>query len=39
MVKAIAEQGGVKMPSFGGYMVYSILILLPVFALMNWLFL
>ncbi|MDR3234451.1 MAG: sodium:proton antiporter [Planctomycetaceae bacterium] len=31
MVKAIAEQGGVKMPSFFGYMVYSLIILLPIF--------
>ena len=33
MVKAIAEKSGVKMPSFFGYMVYSCLILLPLFAL------
>ena len=32
MVKAIAEQAGVRMPSFGGYMVYSGAILLPLFA-------
>jgi Na+/H+ antiporter NhaD/arsenite permease-like protein len=38
MVRAIAEKSGVKMPSFFGYMVYSCLILLPLFALMNWLF-
>ena len=31
MVKAIAEENGVKMPSFFGYMVYSGLILLPTF--------
>ena len=30
MVKAIAEQSGVKMPSFFGYMLYSCAILLPV---------
>jgi len=30
MVKSIAEKSGVKMPSFFGYMVYSILILLPL---------
>ena len=31
MVKAIAESSGVKMPSFFGYMVYSLGILLPLF--------
>jgi Na+/H+ antiporter NhaD/arsenite permease-like protein len=39
MVRAIAEKSGVKMPSFFGYMVYSCLILLPLFALMMWLYL
>ncbi|MBX3426533.1 MAG: sodium:proton antiporter [Pirellulales bacterium] len=39
MVKAIAEKSGVKMPSFFGYMAYSCCILLPILALMNWLFL
>ncbi len=38
MVKAIAEQNGIKMPGFFGYMVYSGLILLPVFALTTVLF-
>jgi Na+/H+ antiporter NhaD/arsenite permease-like protein len=38
MVRAIAEKSGVKMPSFFGYMLYSCLILLPLFALMIWLF-
>ncbi len=37
MVKAIAEEAGVKMPSFFGYMVWSTLILLPCFALVTWL--
>jgi len=31
MVKAIAEEAGVKMPSFFGYMLYSGAILLPLF--------
>ena len=31
MVKSIAEHAGVKMPSFGGYMVYSGAILIPIF--------
>jgi Na+/H+ antiporter NhaD/arsenite permease-like protein len=35
MVKSIAEQSGVKMPSFFGYMLYSILILAPIFILMT----
>ena len=38
MVKAIAEEAGVKMPSFFGYMIWSVLILLPCFALVTWLF-
>ncbi|MCC7086347.1 MAG: sodium:proton antiporter [Pirellulales bacterium] len=38
MVKAIAESSGVKMPSFFGYMVYSVAILLPLLVLMNLLF-
>lgn len=34
MVKAIAEERGVEMPSFFGYMIkYSIIILLPILAL------
>jgi Na+/H+ antiporter NhaD/arsenite permease-like protein len=36
MVKAIAEENGVKMPSFGGYLVWSALVLLPIFALGSW---
>ena len=36
MVKAIAEESGVKMPSFFGYMAYSAAFLLPVLVLMNW---
>ena len=39
MVKAIAEQDGVKMPSFFGYMVYSFLILLPLLVAITFLFL
>lgn len=31
MVKAIAEENGVKMPSFFGYMLYSVAILIPIF--------
>ncbi|MCA9450677.1 MAG: sodium:proton antiporter, partial [Candidatus Omnitrophica bacterium] len=39
MVKSIAEQAGVKMPSFFGYMVYSVAILIPVFVLVTLVFL
>jgi Na+/H+ antiporter NhaD/arsenite permease-like protein len=39
MVKSIAEQSGIKMPSFFGYMLYSICILIPLLILTNWLFL
>lgn len=35
MVKAIAEERGVKMPSFFGYMAWSGAILLPLFVLMT----
>ncbi len=38
MVKSIAEQSGVKMPSFFGYMVYSALILIPLFVLLTLVF-
>lgn len=35
MVKAIAEQAGVKMPSFFGYMGYSAVFLLPLFVIIT----
>jgi len=38
MVKAIAEEAGVRMPSFLGYMAWSCGILLPVFALITLIF-
>jgi Na+/H+ antiporter NhaD/arsenite permease-like protein len=38
MVKAIAEAGGVRMPSFFGYMAYAGGILIPIFALVGFLF-
>ena len=38
MVKTIAEQQGVKMPSFFGYMVYSIGILIPIFIAITFIF-
>jgi Na+/H+ antiporter NhaD/arsenite permease-like protein len=40
MVKSIAESSGVQCPSFFGYVLkYALPILLPLFALVSWLFL
>lgn len=40
MVKAIAEENGIKMPSFFGYMIkFSLIILLPVYILVQLIFL
>ena len=33
MVKSIADENGVRMPSFFGYLLWSLAILIPVFAL------
>ncbi|HVE51360.1 MAG TPA: sodium:proton antiporter [Casimicrobiaceae bacterium] len=38
MVKSICEERGIRMPSFFGYMIWSGLILLPLFALVTALF-
>lgn len=38
MVKAIAESRGLQMPSFFGYMLWSVCILLPIFVLMTFVF-
>jgi Na+/H+ antiporter NhaD/arsenite permease-like protein len=38
MVKAIAEENGVKMPSFFGYMLYSGGVLIPIFIVVTFLF-
>jgi Na+/H+ antiporter NhaD/arsenite permease-like protein len=38
MVKTIAEQEGVAMPSFFGYMVYSLIVLVPIFAALTFVF-
>ncbi len=35
MVKAIAEERGIPMPSFGGYMLWSAAVLLPLFGLVT----
>ena len=38
MVRAIAEENGIEMPSFFGYMVWSTLILIPVYISISMLF-
>ena len=38
MVKAIAEARGVPMPSFFGYLLWSGMVLVPLFLAANWLF-
>ena len=39
MVKAIAEQSGIRMPSFFGYMLWSVAILVPLFVVVTLVFL
>jgi Na+/H+ antiporter NhaD/arsenite permease-like protein len=36
MVKAIAEDRGIAMPSFFGYMAWSLAVLVPIFGIMTW---
>jgi len=38
MVKSIAEHNGVKMPSFGGYLLYSGAVLIPIFFMVTMIF-
>jgi Na+/H+ antiporter NhaD/arsenite permease-like protein len=38
MVKAIAEGAGIRMPSFFGYLAYSMVVLFPVFVLVTLIF-
>ncbi|HLN37101.1 MAG TPA: sodium:proton antiporter, partial [Xanthobacteraceae bacterium] len=38
MIYAIATERGVKMPSFFGYLVWSVVVLAPVFAALTYLF-
>ncbi len=38
MVKSISEQSDIKMPSFFGFMVYSVLILVPLFVITTFIF-
>jgi len=39
MVKSIAEQSGIRMPSFFGYMLYSVGVLIPLLLVVTYLFL
>jgi Na+/H+ antiporter NhaD/arsenite permease-like protein len=39
MIYAIASERGIKMPSFFGYLVWSVVVLVPVFAAVTFLFL
>jgi Na+/H+ antiporter NhaD/arsenite permease-like protein len=38
MVKAIAEERGIRMPSFFGYMGWSCAVLIPLFVVMTFIF-
>ena len=38
MVKAIAEESGIRMPSFFGYMLWSVVILVPVFVIVTFVY-
>lgn len=38
MVKAVAEDLGVRMPSFFGYVGWAVVVLVPLFVAMTWLF-
>jgi Na+/H+ antiporter NhaD/arsenite permease-like protein len=38
MVKRIADDAGVKMPTFFGYMAYSVGILVPLFVVITFIF-
>ena len=38
MVKAIVEENGIEMPSFFGYMAYSVSILVPTFVVVTLIF-
>lgn len=38
MIKSIAENAGIKMPSFFGYLLYSMMILVPLFVALTWIF-
>jgi Na+/H+ antiporter NhaD/arsenite permease-like protein len=39
MVKSIAEQEGIRMPSFFGYLLYSGAVLVPLYLAVTWIYL
>ena len=39
MIRSIAQSSNIKMPSFFGYMLWSVVFLIPIFALVGWLLL
>ena len=38
MVKSIAEENDVEMPSFFGFMIWSILVLVPIFFIISYIY-
>ncbi|PJZ69033.1 sodium:proton antiporter [Leptospira perolatii] len=38
MVKSVAEENKIKMPSFGGYVLYTLCLLIPTFILITFIF-
>ena len=38
MVKSISEENDIKMPSFFGYMAWSVVILVPIFVVVSLIF-
>jgi hypothetical protein len=38
MVRSMAQERGIRMPSFGGYMLYSGAVLIPVFVVVTLVF-
>jgi Na+/H+ antiporter NhaD/arsenite permease-like protein len=38
MVKAIVEEQGVRMPSFFGYCAWALVVLIPLFVLVTFIF-
>jgi Na+/H+ antiporter NhaD/arsenite permease-like protein len=38
MVKSVAEENKVNMPSFGGYLLYSFGVLIPLFVVITFIF-
>ena len=35
MIQSIAEENNIKMPSFFGYMLWSVVILIPIFMIIS----